>query len=327
MFVPPEDSLAGRRICVIGASGFIGRHTVNQLLQDGVEVSTLALEKTGLESACREVVGDLADSAVVAHAVEGCDTVIYLAGSSVPATASDDLGMEIRRSVEATIRAAEISARVGANRFIFASSGGTIYGEQVTLPIQETAQFNPITAYGVSKLAVEYYLSVLRRLQKIKILSLRISNPYGELQPAGRSQGFVATAIRSAYTGDPLPIWGDGSATRDYLHVSDVASAFAAGCLYNGDESAINIGSGQGRSLLAVVRTIEEVTGHAPDIRLEPGRSVDLRSNVLDVRLARNCLGWTPKVDFREGLSRTARWWETRLELDAARSPGKEASV
>ncbi len=307
-----EPDLRGTKTCVIGASGFVGRHTVAAFAAAGSRVSGLSRSAPVHDTSdAIWLQGDVQDERTVEQAVEGCDFVIYLASTSLPASANADMAAEVRHHVHSPVRAAELAVSRGVRKFVFASSGGTVYGVKPPLALDEDQTCHPLTAYAVSKLAVESYLRVMRRLHDLGATSLRIANPYGEYQTPGRGQGFVSAAMKAAFAGSPLRIWGDGSVVRDYVYVGDVAWAFVRASLYEGEESVFNIGSSVGRTLMEVVSEVETAAGRRIPVLLEPRRTVDVPVNILATERAHRHLGWTPQIGFSEGLRRTVDWWST----------------
>jgi len=307
--------LLDQHALVIGANGFIGRHVVRRLLAEGAAVRIMDISPATEEfSQLEQVTGSVADTELMASAVDGVDLVIYLANSSLPGSASDDLSGEVTAHVAVTVKAAEICAQKGVKRFLFASSGGTVYGASSEAPLKEDSPTRPRNAYGASKLSIEHYLSLLRRERGLITLPLRISNPYGRGQRALRSQGFIAAAMQHAVEGTQLSIWGDGSVQRDFLHISDLVEAFVAAALAEDPPEVVNIGSGRAVSLREVLEQVEAAVGRKIDVTYAPGRHVDVARNVLDITRARETLGWEPQVSLGEGLARTAKWWLERSE-------------
>lgn len=309
--------ISGLRVLVLGGGGFIGKRVVARLASWGATIRVLDLNKrenTGsLDDKCVEwITGSVFDETLVATAARGCDAAVFLASNSLPASANSDLSAEIAQHVRPSVRVAEICQAEGLNSFIFASSGGTVYGLDSTVPLNENSRTLPRNAYGASKLAIEHYLRILGSLRGIRTLSLRISNPYGPGQLAIRGQGFIAAAMQHAFSGEPMHIWGDGSVIRDFLYVDDLAEAIRRSVLYKGQSAAINIGSGVGFSLLEIVRKVEAATDRKICLTFDPSRVIDVASNVLDVSESQRELGWKPSTNLEEGLFLTANWWQSK---------------
>jgi UDP-glucose 4-epimerase len=305
------------RACILGAAGFIGRHVVSECLAKGYLVTAVDVvdglsaglqHHNRLDFRC----GQLKEDDFVREAFEGIDAVVCLAPNSLPATSNADIAAEVHNHVRLTLRIAELAQDAGVRNFVFASSGGTVYGIDSPTPIPEDAPTRPRNAYGVSKLAIEHYLRILRDLRGMRTVSLRISNPYGAGQNANSGQGFIAMAMRRAYGGEPMAIWGDGKTVRDFLYVKDLAAAIVASCEYAGDASVINVGSGLGYSLVEVAGLVERISGHPLRLRFESNRRIDVAKNVLDISLAFQELGWRPMTPLETGLERTADWWAGR---------------
>lgn len=313
----PLADLSGRRILVIGGGGFIGRHTLAALRRAGASVAVMDVTPAPAGYAAVDwITGSILDSSLVASAVAGCQGVVFLANSSLPGSSQADLTVEVTAHVGATIKVAEICDTLKVGRFVFASSGGTVYGHDPgpESVLHEDMATRPLNAYGVSKLSIEHYLRILAGLRPMRTLSLRLSNPYGEGQRALRAQGFVAAAMQHGVEAREMTIWGDGSVMRDFIHVADVAEAFVAGLGYGGPAGVINIGSGQAVSVREMATRVGAALGRPLRLRFEPGRAIDVRRNVLDITRARRELGWAPRTGLEQGLAKTAEWWLKGLQ-------------
>ena len=280
------------------------------LLAAGYEVAALDLFKPAqLFGDVDWIIGSAIDEPLLASAMSDCDIVAFLAASSLPGSANADMSAEISSHVRMVVKAAEIACDQGVSKFLFASSGGTVYGPSLVSPLREDYLTRPINAYGASKVAIELYLRVLRQTRAMQTTSLRIANPYGVGQRAHRNQGFIAAAMSAAINGKTLPCWGDGSVTRDFIYVTDVAEAFVLCCRFNGQAQEINIGSGEGRSLRDVIAAVQQVTNRTLTIDYQRDRNIDVKTNVLDIHLAADTLNWRPKTSFIDGIRLTAEWW------------------
>ncbi|MEM9010555.1 MAG: NAD-dependent epimerase/dehydratase family protein [Pseudomonadota bacterium] len=306
--------LTDARVAVIGASGFIGQHVVAALLEAGAEVAGFdrALAVCPPHARYTHLQGDAGNPTDVAPALAGADAAICLAPSSLPVTANADFAAEVAGHLAPTIRLAELALAAGCRRFVYASSGGTVYGAPGPGPLAETAATLPQSAYGVTKLAMEHYLRVLGELRGLSALSLRVSNPYGPGQIAAQGQGLVAMAMKRAFEGAPMVIWGDGSVVRDFVYIGDVARAYAVAAAPSGPVGAINVGSGSGLRLIDIAKAVEAAAERPLDLRFTEGRAIDVAANVLDISRAEKLLGWRPTTMLEDGLRQTAAWWRAR---------------
>jgi UDP-glucose 4-epimerase len=192
---------------------------------------------------------------------------------------------------------------------IFASSGGTVYGVPQFTPIREDHPTEPISAYGISRLAIEKYLSLYKYLHNLDYMILRIANPYGRYQVPTKKQGVIAAMMINVLNGAPLEFWGTGAAIRDFIHIDDVVEAMIASIVYDGPNRVFNVGSGVGRSIDEVVTDIERMFPNTKAHRVyREARPADVPINVLDIGLIKREMNWFPKVDWQAGLEDTSDW-------------------
>jgi UDP-glucose 4-epimerase len=198
-------------------------------------------------------------------------------------------------------------------KLIFASSGGAVYGIPKNLPISEAHETNPVSPYGVSKLAIEKFLFSYSSQHGLDYTIIRLSNPYGPGQLNLRGQGLIPTIIEGGLTGQPVNIWGDGTSERDYLFIDDAVEAFSKALTYKGSERIFNVGSGAGTSILNLVSEIEGLLHLPIKLKFEQRRPSDPLVNILDVALAKEVLGWIPSTSLGDGLQKTVEWNRKRL--------------
>lgn len=297
--------------CVVfGGNGFIGSALVRRLLAAGHRVLAcdLVREFYALEAAEGLVTQtlDFQDEVAVRQAVTGADWVFHLVSTTKPASSSTNMGFDVQSNVVPSIHLFQACVEAGVRRVLFASSGGTVYGMPVSLPLSEEHPPWPIVSYGLTKLVIERYADLFRRQHGLSVTSLRIGNPYGP-RHYDQQQGVIPVFMRKVLHGDPLEVWGDGSVVRDYVHVDDVSRAFIAAAQYEGEVGLFNIASGQGHSLREIIERLERIAGRAIDVSYLPARGFDIPSVVLDVSRARAELGWEAEVGFDEGLLATWR--------------------
>jgi UDP-glucose 4-epimerase len=298
---------------VLGGGGFLGINLCRRLAASGVRVRAFGRRSLFPEALAgiEWYQGDFADSSAVASAIESFDIVFHLIHGSTPQSATLDMIGDVEHNLVPTLSLIDLARKVGTSRVIFVSSGGTVYGQVTQIPTPETAPTDPITAYGVSKLAIEKYFNLAERLYGLDYRVLRLTNPFGPFQIALRNQGLVAAVMARAFRDQTLEIWGDGSVVRDFLFVDDTVDALIAAASHEGDSRVFNIGSGQGRSVLEVVAAIEKVLDRRLQVRCDPRRPIDVPASIVSIDRARNELGWSPTTSFESGLQMTAQWWQS----------------
>ena len=306
--------------CVIfGGGGFIGSAIADRLLRDGHQLRiferprVMPYRNFDPGEQVEWLTGDMLSTHDVSNAIEGTDVVLHLVSFTLPKSSNDDLVYDVQTNLVSTIQLLNAMVAQRVQKIVFISSGGTVYGIPKYLPIDEQHPTNPLVSYGVTKLAIEKYLLMFEYLHGIKANILRVTNPFGQRQRVEAAQGAVTVFLHRALRGETIDIWGDGSTTRDYLYISDVAEAFACALDYTGPHSVFNISSGTGTSLNELVRLLEEILGQRVVSRYLDRRPFDVPVSILSNTLAKNELGWTPQVSLREGITRAAEWMRNEL--------------
>ncbi|PAL25753.1 NAD-dependent epimerase/dehydratase family protein [Acetobacter syzygii] len=303
--------LENSEIFVIGGLGFIGCHVVRSLLAQGCKVRVMSRTKVpdaqihnmfGYQANLKIVTGDFTCKEDLLPALAGCDTCIHLATTTLPSTSNNNKIFDIQSNLAGTVQLLEAMREQNIRKIVYLSSGGTVYGNPIHVPISETHPTNPISSYGIVKLAVEKYCYLFQELYGIQSVVLRLSNPYGPGQTGNRIQGVVPVFIEKALTGKSIEIWGDGNVVRDYIYIDDVTSAINAALCYQGQETVFNIGHGTGTRLNDIVDALKVLIGQNILVEYKPGRSLDVSKNILDISKAQKCLNWSPQVDFEAGI-------------------------
>jgi UDP-glucose 4-epimerase len=296
---------------VLGGNGFIGTHLVDGLLEKGYFVRIYDRSPNRFRAIPQDaeyVEGELGNHGLTREALDDMEVVFHCVSTTLPKTSNDDPLYDVRSNLIDTLQLLEACVEAGVRKVIFASSGGTVYGLPQTIPITEVHPTNPITSYGIVKLAVEKYLGLFHHLHGLNYTALRISNPYGPYQNPGGQQGALVVFLHRLCTGQPITIWGDGRVVRDYLYVTDLVDALVLAAEVETRRKVLNVGSGQGTSLNELIASIDEVTGERPEVRYLSGRALDAPVNVLDVTRAHDELGWSCRIDLAEGIVRTWNW-------------------
>ena len=298
------------RCVVLGAGGFIGINLCRTLMAQGYAVRAFGRHKSCPEElfGCDWLSGDFTDPTCIAAAIAGCDVVFHLVNATTPASANANKVADLNTNVTGTLHLLDACRESGVQRVVFVSSGCTIYGIPDLVPTPETAATNPISAYGISKLAVEKYLGLYEYLYGLQYRVLRVANPFGPYQTALKGQGVIAAFLHRALAGKAIEIWGDGSAIRDYIFVDDVVEALILAATHDGPGRVFNIGSGKGYSLIDILAAINRLL--AVDIQVDyySGRPVDVPVSILETTFAAAELGWRSRTPFEKGLQSTIAW-------------------
>jgi UDP-glucose 4-epimerase len=294
---------------VLGGSGFLGQRLCRTLVNAGFHVRSVS--RSGRPKAQPEpwwsrvewVAAGIGTELSI-RALEQADFVFHLVSTTLPSTSNSDIIYDLESNVLATVRILEAAASMQVRRIVFVSSGGTVYGTAQQRLISEHHPTDPICSYGIQKLAIEKYLQIFRLTRNLDSIVLRVSNLYGESQDCSRPLGAIAHFTDRAVKGIPIEIWGDGTTTRDYVHVDDVVSALFKCISYDGPERLFNIGSGRGVTLNELVEMLEERLARPVTVNYGPRRGFDVPENVLDISRAKHELSWRPEVPLGHGLER-----------------------
>jgi UDP-glucose 4-epimerase len=299
---------------VLGGGGFLGTNLCRRLAAAGHRVRAFGrrcLYPEALEGV-EWYQGDFSDAVALAAALETYEIVFHLLHATTPQSANLDMAGDLQQNVVSSLGLFDICRNSRVRRIIFVSSGGTLYGPSKQIPTPETAPTEPITAYGIGKLAIEKYLALYEHLYGLQYRILRVANPFGPFQVPIKNQGVIAALMSRAIRNETIEIWGDGSVVRDYIYVDDVVDALEKAMNDQGDSRIFNIGSGHGRSLKDVISAIESLLNTRLKIDWRQSRAVDIPISVLSMERAKIELGWEASTPFKEGLQLTLDWWKSR---------------
>jgi UDP-glucose 4-epimerase len=304
-----------RHILVTGGAGFIGSHIAGAFLERGWRVSAIDNLSTGVRSNLDRratlIEADLRDASTIALLDElRPDVVCHQAAQVDVRTSVGDPATDAEINVIASLRLLQKSLETGVQRFLFASTGGAIYGEPVEVPQTEQHPRKPLSPYGCAKLAVEHYLDYYREVHGMQTVALRYANVYGPRQNAHGEAGVIAIFARKMLRDEEVTINGSGEQTRDYTFVEDVVAANVA-AVEHALTGAWNVGTGietsvnELHTLLADAARVTRAAKHGPAKTGEQMRSV------LDGSRLRTLAKLAPPVALREGLERTVEWFRS----------------
>ena len=302
-----------------GGAGFIGSHLVDALIARGDEVLVLDDFSSGkrenlagaLDLGATATELDIADGDAVRGATESFSPqrVFHLAAQIDVRKSMADPGFDVRLNVLGTVNVLEAAARAGAERLVFTSSGGTVYGEgagrEDELPFSEEAPNRPDSVYGQSKLAAEGYVRFYARDRGLSCVTLRLGNVYGPRQDPATEAGVVAIFSELARDGGRPTVFGTGEQTRDYIHVEDVVAAILAAEAFDGP-GPFNVGTGVETTVLELVEMVGDLTGRSDfEPQFAPAREGEIDRNAIDPELAARELGWRAERAIGAGLEQT----------------------
>lgn len=305
-------------IGVYGARGFIGRHLVTRLAGRGAPVRAVSRK---FDVAFTEPFGetvefieaDLRQPLAMASSLQGVDTVVQLVSTSSPGLGNNHTIADVQENVMPHVEFLQACVQAGVKRYVFLSSGGTVYGPGAPVPTPETSPTNPINSHGLTKLIIEKYIQMHGQVDDLDYVILRVANSFGPGQEFRKGQGLIPALIDRWRKGQKVTIFGDGQAQRDYVFIDDVIEAIEAVLAFTGKPRLIlNVGSGETRSIVEVIETIEAVTHHRFEREYVGTRKTDVTVSNLDISRAREVLGWVPKTEFCEGVERTVRQGRVR---------------
>jgi UDP-glucose 4-epimerase len=304
------------RVLVTGGCGFIGANLVRRIGSErGWQVRVVDDLRTGRESyvppdLAEVVICDVSDPAVLEPTLDGVDAVVHLASQTGVLPSVEDPARDFEGSTQTTFRVLDACRRRGISRVVFASSGAAV--GDVTPPIHENIVPRPLSPYGAGKLAGEAYVQGFAGSFGMQTAALRFSNVYGPYSL--HKDNAIPNFIRRCLKGERLEVYGDGSQTRDFIHVQDLCDGVIGAVTADGIGGEIfQLGTSVETSVVQLAQLIQEVTGADADIDFEERRAGEVYKSCVDISKAQRLLGFDPAIELREGLALTAEWYRTAL--------------
>lgn len=308
------------KILLTGGCGFIGSNLISRLQEiGGYEVIAFDNEVLGKREFISElrhdfVPGDIRDKALVRRVMKGMDAVVHLAADTRVIPSIVDPGFNMDVNVAGSFNVLEAMRELGVGQLVNASTGGAIMGE-VEPPVHEEMAPRPASPYGASKLAVEGYCSAFAASYGMSCVSLRFSNVYG---PRSYHKGSVIAHFMKQLLNDkPLEVFGDGSQTRDFVHVRDLSDGIVA-ALRRRVSGVLQLGTGRPTAINELIALLGEVTGQKPHVHYREFRAGEVRHTYCRIDRARGAIGYEPGIALREGLRDTWEWFlanRSRFEI------------
>lgn len=317
------------RMMISGGAGFIGGHIADALTEEGHEIAILddlsSGEKSNIPDTAKFYEIDVTDSQSVQNAITEFqpEAICHQAAQMSVSRSVREPDFDANVNIMGLINVLKAATENGTKKFVFASSGGVLYGD-VTEPAPETTPANPISPYGISKWGGEKYLEFFTREHGMKTVALRYSNVYGPRQNPHGEAGVVAIFCTKMLHGEQATVNGDGKYIRDYVYVADVVNANVRALTSETDGFvAYNVGTGLPTDVNELANSLRNhcqnelksrnIERAIPEVAHGPARAGDLRSNLIAYDKIQNELSWSPQTVVETGLKQTASWFATKL--------------
>lgn len=301
------------RALVTGGAGFIGSNLVRLLVDRGYDVTVLDNLSTGYQenlaglTDIKLIEGDIRDEKIVETAMRGVDAVFHLAATVGNIRSIEDPFEDSETNVIGTLRLLVAAQKTGVPKFVYSSSGA-IFGDLRQLPIREDHPCEPLSPYGVSKLAAEKHCLAYSRLYGFEVVCLRYFNVYGNNQRYDSYGNVIPIFVDRMLRGEPLIVYGDGNQTRDFVNVADVAQANLLAARSVGVSGVFNIGCGEAVTINKLIELLREIIDGELMVTHAAARPGEVLHSCADISAARSALGFKPTTDFRQGLREYFEW-------------------
>lgn len=306
------------RYLIIGGTSFIGINLMSGLLKKKYHVKLFTRNNNKLpfniEPEVEIIKGDLENTYDIKNALDKVDIIIYLASTSNVFTSTKNI-FEDNKNISLFLNLMEVAKHSNIKKIIFASSGGTVYGEPQYLPIDENHPLNPLSPYGITKIAIEKYLYFYKYCYGIDYLVCRYSNPYGKFQNPIKRVGAINFFLYQHLKNQTIEIYGNPQKIiRDYIYIDDLVEVTISLSLReNLTHNLYNIGSGEGYSLKQILNEIEKITHKKVNYKCYPQKNENVKQVILNIERVSKELNWSPQIDLNTGIKLNKKWIEELL--------------
>ncbi|WP_394903266.1 NAD-dependent epimerase/dehydratase family protein [Clostridium butyricum] len=294
--------IMNKKCIILGGNGFIGSNLIEYLSNYEFDITSFDKEEPmNRISNVKYLQADFTDDNKLLSAVQGQDIIIHLISSTNPSKSIENPYSGYNIDVIQTIKILE-KVKNTDSKVIFASSGGTVYGEPESCPIKEEHELNPISHYGIVKTTIEHIINMYNSVYGMNNIIMRISNPYGPGQDYRKGVGLIDAVIKKALQNEVITVWGDGNVIRDYIYIDDLCTAILELCRYTGNEKVFNIGSGKGYSINNILEIVEGIIKKDLKVEYLNSRKNDIKHIYLNIELLQKALNFTPQTDINKGI-------------------------
>lgn len=308
------------KIIILGAAGFIGTNITialanqkdmnnnyinNITLFDREEADFSYVKKNELTNV-EIMTGNFSMETDFDSITKDQDIVYHLISTTVPTTSNNQIVEELTANVLVTAKLLEACVKNEVKKVVFLSSGGTVYGKEIEMPLKEDSKTNPISSYGIQKITIEKLLYLYNYMHGLDYRVIRLSNPYGPYQRPNGILGAVTTFTHKALIGEPITVYGDGEVVRDFIYIDDAIKGIFNIVNGKSEHKTFNLGSGMGCSIRELIEIIENEIHIQVNVAYVNGRKVDVPINVLDMNLYENVHGKLNTITLNEGIRKTA---------------------
>ncbi|MGS0748825.1 NAD-dependent epimerase/dehydratase family protein [Halpernia sp. GG3] len=303
-----------KKIAIIGGHGFIGKNFTEFFLNFDFTIILVGKNSgnDNFPNSVQSIIADIQNTKSIIEAVKDAEIVIWLASSLIPGSHEASLQADFETNIKPVIAFLEKTNNSVLKKFVYLSSGGTVYGDTSELiPLDENHSKNPISEYGLSKLVTENYIQFITQSSNYESYILRPSNVYGKYQNLNKPQGIIGFAFKSLINNTAIDLYDDGKVIRDFVFVTDVAEAVLK-CINAPQKPSkthiYNVGNGKPFSIKEMIFKIGKVAGRDVVTTRKLSRNFDCEYNVLSFEHIKNDLNWKPKIEVEEGLKEVWEW-------------------